>query len=104
MLDFLKRREKLSRFPKKYADRLVLIYTDRFEVIHFKCRVRMYLGFVFPKGQYESKYGSKSDSMKKAEKQNNPNRSIYCDVKSTLNVSVSITIIRTLISGKLFTQ
>ena len=30
-------------------------------------------------------------------------RWIYCDVKSTLNVSVSITIIRTLISGKLFT-
>ena len=34
--------------------------------------------------------------MKKAEKQNNPNTLIYCDVKSTLNVSVSITIIRTL--------
>ena len=32
------------------------------------------------------------------------NRWIYCDVKSTLNVSVSITIIRTLISGKLYTQ
>ena len=64
----------------------------------------MYLVFVFLKGQYGSKYGSKSDRMKKAEKQNNPNRGIYCDVKSTLNVSVSITIIRTLISGKLFTQ
>ena len=35
---------------------------------------------------------------------NNPNWWIYCDVKSTLNVSVSITIIRTLMSGKLFIQ
>ena len=52
----------------------------------------------------ESKYGFKSDNMKKAEKQNNPNRWIYCYVKSTLNISVSTTIIRTLISGKLFTQ
>ena len=42
--------------------------------------------------------------MKKAEKQNNPNRRIYCDVKLTLNVSRSITFIRTLISGELFTQ
>ena len=32
----------------------------------------MYLVFVFPKGQYESKYGSESDSMKEVEKQNNP--------------------------------
>ena len=53
---------------------------------------------------YESKYGSKSDSMKKVEKQNNPNRWIYCDVKPTLNVSVSITFISTLIPGELFTQ
>ena len=30
----------------------------------------MYLVFVFPKGQYESKYASESDSMKKVEKQN----------------------------------
>ena len=30
--------------------------------------------------------------MKKAEKQNNPNKLIYSDVKSTLKVSVSITI------------
>ena len=39
-------------------------------------------------------------------KQNNtyPNRWIYCDVKSTLDVSVSITISRALISEKLFTQ
>ena len=53
---------------------------------------------------YESKYGSKSDSMKKAEKQNNPKRCIYCDVKSTLNVSVSIAFIRTLILEEFFTQ
>ena len=46
---------------------------------------------------YVSKYGSKSNSLNKAEKQNNPNRWIYCDVKSKLNVSVSITSIRTLI-------
>ena len=39
-----------------------------------------------------SKYGSKSDIMKKAENQNNPNKGIYFDVKSTLNVAVSITI------------
>ena len=45
---------------------------------------------------------SKSDSMKKAEKQNIPNRWIYCDVKTTSNVSVSITFIRTLISEELF--
>ena len=42
--------------------------------------------------------------MKKVEKQNNPNRWIYCDVKSMLNVSVSITFIRTLISKEIFTQ
>ena len=42
--------------------------------------------------------------MKKVEKQNNPNRWIYCDVKSALNISVSIAFIRTLISEELFTQ
>ena len=42
--------------------------------------------------------------IKKSEQQNNPKRWIYCDVNSTLNISVSITIIRTLIPGKLFTQ
>ena len=42
--------------------------------------------------------------MKKAEQQFNPNRWIYCDVKPMLNVSVSLTFIRTLISGELFTQ
>ena len=52
----------------------VFVYTDRFEVIHVRCRVRMYLVFVFPKGQYESKYESKSNNMKKSEKQNSPNR------------------------------
>ena len=30
----------------------------------------MYLVFVFPKGQYESKYGSESDCIKNVEKQN----------------------------------
>ena len=49
-------------------------------------------------------YDEKKIYVKNAEKQNNPNRWIYCDVKSTLNVLVSITIIRTLILGKLFTQ
>ena len=39
---------------------------------------------------YESKYGSKSDSMKKAEKHNNSYRWIYCDVKSTLDISVLV--------------
>ena len=42
--------------------------------------------------------------MKKAGKQNNPNRGIYCDIKSMLNILVSITFIRTLVSGELFTQ
>ena len=42
--------------------------------------------------------------MKKGEKQNNPNRWIYCDVKSTLNVLVSINFIRILTSGEVFTQ
>ena len=46
---------------------------------------------------YESKYGSKSDSMTIAKK-HNLYRWIYYDVKSTLNVSVSVTIIRTWIS------
>ena len=45
----------------------------------------------------ESKYGSKSDCVKKAGK-HNPNRWIYYDVKSTLNVSVSVTIIGAWIS------
>ena len=52
---------------------MILVYTDHFEDIHVRCHVRMYLVFVFSKGQYESKYGSESDSMKKVEKQNNPN-------------------------------
>ena len=47
--------------------------TDCFEVIHVRYCVRIYLVFVFPEGQYESKYGSESDSIKKLEKQNNPN-------------------------------
>ena len=47
--------------------------TDRFEVIHVRCRVRMYLVFVSPKGQCNSNYESESNSMKKVEKQNNPN-------------------------------
>ena len=54
---------KLSPF------KINLVYVHCFEAIH----VRMYLVFVFPKRQYESKYGSKFDSMKKAEK-HNPNR------------------------------
>ena len=62
-IGFFKR--KILHLLKKYAE-------DCFEVIHVKYCVRMYLVFVFPKGQYESKYGSESDSMKK-EKQNNRN-------------------------------
>ena len=45
------------------------IFTDVFEVIHARRRVRTYLVFIFPKGQYGSKYRSESDSMKKVEKQ-----------------------------------
>ena len=41
---------------------------------------------------YESKYGSKSDSMKIAEKRS-PNRWIYYELKSMLNISVSVIII-----------
>ena len=52
----------------------------------------------------ESKYGSKFDSMKKAERENNPNRWIYFDLKSTLNVLVSKTFISNMISEELFTQ
>ena len=53
---FFKRREKSSRLLKKYAKiGIFFIYTDRFQVIHVRCHVRMYLVFVFPKGQYESK-------------------------------------------------
>ena len=47
----------------------------------------MYLVFVFPKGLSESK--SKSDGMKITEK-SNINRWIYYELKSTLNVSVSV--------------
>ena len=50
--------------------------------------VRLYLVFAFLKGQYESKYGLKSDSMKVAEK-HKPNRWIYYDVKSTLKIPYS---------------
>ena len=39
-----------------------------FGIVSVKCRVRFYLAFVFPKGQYESKYGLKYDSMEVAEK------------------------------------
>ena len=42
--------------------------------------------------------------MKEAEKRIIQIGEFICDVKSTLIVLVSITIIRTLISGKLFTQ
>ena len=71
------------KFPKETRQNLLFIrkYTttskfwyiiDHFEVIHVKCCVRLYLVFVFPKEQYESKYGLKSNSMKVAEK-HNPN-------------------------------
>ena len=50
----------------------------------------MYLVFVFPKGQYGSKYGPKSDSMKKVGKTPPKKRiiqirRIYSDVKPTFN-------------------
>ena len=74
MLDFFKSPEKPSYpFKEIRLDRKVFIYTDRFEVIHVRCRLRLFCVFVFPKGQYQSKYGSESDSMKKVEKQNNLN-------------------------------
>ena len=45
MLDFLKKREKILPFIKKYAktSKLSYIYIDRFEFIHVRCRVRIYL-------------------------------------------------------------
>ena len=70
-------------FPKETRQNLLFIRNTQqqvsfhiyrlFGIIHVKCHVRLYLVFVFPKGQYESKYGLKSDSMKVAEK-HNPNR------------------------------
>ena len=97
MLDFPKKRDKSSGLLRHTQRQVSFQYADRFAVIHVKCRVRLYLVFGFPKGQYESKYELKTDSMKIAEK-HNPNRGIYYDVKSTFNVSVSVTIIRTWIS------
>ena len=55
-------------FIEKYATTSKFSYIYRsFGIIHVKCRVRLYLVFVFPKGQYESKYGLKSDSLKVAD-------------------------------------
>ena len=72
-VEFLRDQKNAAVFLKKYAGiGKFFIFTDCFEVIYVRCPVRIYLVFVFPKGQYGSEYGSESDSMKK-EKQNNPN-------------------------------
>ena len=72
MLDFQKRRDKTSSLLRN-AQRQVSFHIYRsFGIIHIKCCVRLYLVFVFPKGQYKSKYGLKSDSMKVVEKIHNP--------------------------------
>ena len=55
MMESSEKRDESSRFLRNTQSE-VFIYTDRFEVIPVRCRVRMYLVFVFPKGQYESKY------------------------------------------------
>ena len=54
-----KRSEKFLLLLEKYVpiDKF-FIFTDRFEVIHVRCRLRMFLEFVFPKGQYLDKHPS----------------------------------------------
>ena len=68
MLDFPKKRDKTSRLLRNTQRQISFHIYRSFGIIHIKCRERLYLVFVFPKGQYESKYGLKSDSMKLAEK------------------------------------
>ena len=68
MLDFLKKRDKTSRLLRNMQRQVSFHVYRSFGIIHVKCYVRLYLAFVFPKSQYENKYGLKSDSMKVAEK------------------------------------
>ena len=72
-LDFPKKRDNPPRLLRNTQQQVSFYIYRSFGIIHFKCHVRLYLVFVFPKGQYESKYGLKSDSMKVAEK-HNPNK------------------------------
>ena len=74
MLGFPKKRDKASRLLRNTQRQVSFHIYRSFGIIHAKCRVRLYLVFVFPKRQYESKYGLKSDSMKVAERKHNPNR------------------------------
>ena len=67
MLDFPKKRDETSRLLRNTQRQVSFHIYRSFGIIHVKCRVRLYLVFVFPKWQYESKYGLKSDSMKVAE-------------------------------------
>ena len=57
MLDFPKKRDKTPRLLRN-TQRQVSFHMHRsFGIIHVKSYVRIYLAFVFPKRQYESKYG-----------------------------------------------
>ena len=57
MLDFPKKRDKTSRLLRNTQRQVSFHVYRSFGIIHVKCRVKLYLVFVFLKGQYESKYG-----------------------------------------------
>ena len=61
---------------------LFFLYLQIVLVIHVRCHVRVYLVFVFPKELYESKYGSKCDSMKKVEKKNLKKTGLFWALKN----------------------
>ena len=68
MLDFPEKCDKTSRLLRNTQREVSFHIYRSFGIIHIKCCVRLYLVFVFLKGQYESKYGLKSNNMKGAEK------------------------------------
>ena len=57
-VEFLRDQKSPPVFREMCRDRLVFIFTDRFDAFHVRSRVKMYLVFVFTKGQYGSEYGS----------------------------------------------
>ena len=63
MLDFPKKRNKTPRLWRNTQQQVSFHILRSLGIIHVKYRVTLYLVFVFPKGQYESKYGLKSDNL-----------------------------------------
>ena len=50
------KRDQTSRLLRNTLRQVNFHIHRSFEIIHVKCRVRLYLVFVFSKGKYESKY------------------------------------------------